>query len=87
MRNASVLRSFGAWDATRPSISLFRLTLRLREFLLVNTRLNGSVELRVECSWRRVGNVVVCLYILFDGLAAVQNAANQSPDQTEKSAT
>lgn len=47
------------------------LTLWLSELALLNTGLDGLVELGIESSLRREGDIVVRPNILLDGLAAV----------------
>lgn len=47
-----------------------RLTLRLGELALLDTRLDSLVELGIKGTLGREGDLVVCRHILLDGLAA-----------------
>lgn len=51
------------------------LTLWLSELSLLDSRLDGLVELSIKSGRRRDGDVVVCQNILFDGLAAVRDTS------------
>lgn len=52
-------------------------TLGLLEVTLLHASLQSLVEERVELEWGADRDVVVCLDILLDGLAAVDNASVQ----------
>lgn len=52
------------------------LTLRLSELALLNTGLDGLVELGVERALGREGNLVVRSDILLDSLATVRGKSN-----------
>jgi hypothetical protein len=52
-----------------------RLTLGLSELSLLNTSLDGLVELRVKSSLRHDGDLVVALDIFLDGLTTVNTLA------------
>jgi hypothetical protein len=52
-----------------------RLTLGLTELSLLNTSLDGLVELRVESSLRHDGDLVVVLDIFLDRLTAIDTLA------------
>jgi hypothetical protein len=53
-----------------------RLTLRLSEDALLDARLQGTVELNIECRLRDRADLVVCLNVFLDGLSAVRGRSN-----------
>lgn len=61
--------------STTPSRETTRLTLGLAELSLLNTSLDGLVELRVESGLRHDGDLVVVLDIFLDGLTAINTSA------------
>lgn len=56
----------------RTVMRLIELTLGLSELALLNTGLDGLVELSVESALRREGDLVVGRDILLDSLATVR---------------
>jgi hypothetical protein len=61
--------------STTPPRETQRLTLGLAELSLLNTSLDGLVELRVESGLRHDGDLVVVLDIFLDGLTAINTLA------------